>query len=197
MTTFKFSDIYEKSTRYIAKTQNESSPFFVPVGEVRDWLTTGFNWLDEVVFYKIDCRDTDPHGHLKEQKDSRKATVFTDRKLNLCEQRFVQVKELMHLFDSEVARTNSVDKFKMLLEEIEHDPVNPSAMYTSEHYTKWMALLILCPRKFRDPAKKRYDDDNASYYDIALEFRITEGLIPDLFSEFYEDAEKSLVYCDI
>ena len=115
--------------------------------------------------------------------------VRYDRTLNMCWRRFVCCKELMHVFDSESERTDSSEKFSVLLDQLETEPLDDdkTPMYISENRTKWMALAILCPIPFRDYFRPRWESGEMSDYDVALELRIPEGYVQTIMKDYFPD----------
>ena len=108
--------------------------------------------------------------------------------LNTCWKRYVCCKELMHAFDSDAERTNTADKFKQLVEEIEAPlpMAEASPMYDTETRTLWMALAVLCPERIRAHFKEKWDSKEMSDYDVALELRIPEVLVKAIMGPNYE-----------
>lgn len=101
--------------------------------------------------------DTDiSYGHIKQyhvphgvyDADPTQVTeIRYHESLNVCWKRFVCCKELMHVFDNAQEKTNSPERFRDLLSELETplEAENSSEMYRAESRAMWMALAILCP----------------------------------------------------
>lgn len=77
------------------------------------------------------------------------ALIRYSDQLNRCWRRLVCSKELMHVFDRSVGRTNTRERFMMLLGELETGTLyeDASEMVKSERDALWMALLTLCPER--------------------------------------------------
>jgi hypothetical protein len=81
------------------------------------------------------------------------------------------------------------------LESLASNPVvNSSDMLLSELDTRWMAALILCPRKF---LRNKYVADHKSKklqdFDIAEIFDIPEWVVPLVMDDYYDAAFKKLL----
>jgi len=152
---------------------------------------------DELWYVPVDLDPEISLGHIKQYRvptcvydhDPRWVTeIRYFEELDLDWQRFVCSKELMHVFDSALERTDTAARFEELLNEIETplptDAASP--MYKSESTTKWMAVLVLCPKPVRDYFKARWESGELSDYEVALELQIPEPLIPPIMSERYD-----------
>lgn len=104
--------------------------------------------------------------------------------------RFALTKELMHVFDSEEEKTDTREKFIKLAREIQNQPLpkDASAMFNAELGTKWMAVVILCPKPFRDMFLRDYLAGNLQGFEIAERLRLPEWLIPHVMDDYYEVA---------
>jgi hypothetical protein len=109
--------------------------------------------------------------------------------------RYIITKELMHVFDSNEQRTDSREKFLGLIREIQNKPMSQHAseMYRSEMYTKWMALLILCPMTRRTEIVGLISKGEISVIEISSMLAIPESAVNSLLDEYYEVAHKFLV----
>ena len=111
-----------------------------------------------------------------------KAVIAIARGMNRCWDRFVQVKELMHLFDSEDEMTGTPEAFKHLLTEfsVRLPDFDTSKQMNSEVRALVMALACLCPETQRlqfVEARKRGEIDN---YQVAVQLRIPEFYVQTL-----------------
>jgi len=111
------------------------------------------------------------------------------------EMRYALTKELMHIFDSPAAMVDTAEKFRQFLREIQNKPLpaDSSAMLLSELDTRWMAALILCPKKFRDQYVADYKSKKLQNFDIAEIFDIPEWVAPFVMDDYYESAFKKLL----
>ena len=158
---------------------------------------------DTIEFIPVDLDPEISLGHIKQFRQA-KSVYDTDSEwvtsirwhsgLNMCERRFVCCKELMHVFDSAEARTDTPVKFITLLDELSAPPPSEQAspMYISENRTKWMALTILVPRPLRDWAVQQLNAGH-SEYEVALALRIPEVLISTVVGERYDPILDSLL----
>lgn len=148
---------------------------------------------DRVYFTPVEL-DTDISlGHIKQYVE--RPSVYGDpiwvadiryaAALNICWKRYVCCKELMHVFDTEDEQSGTAAKFLKLLEELESPPLaeQASEVYLSENRTKWKALAILCPLPVRDHVlARRLAGELSDEYDIALELRLPEAVVPTILS---------------
>ena len=65
-------------------------------------------------------------------------------------------------------------------------PIDPSEKYLSENTAKWMALLILCPKDYRDEVKALAEAEGLTPHGVALKLKIPETIVSSLFSEYYD-----------
>jgi hypothetical protein len=119
--------------------------------------------------------------------------IVTARDLNRCWERFVFVKELMHLFDDPDEAADTGDKFEQLLADF--GPGNPvtSLQMASELKCFWRALASLCPEKLRAEFAAQRAAGRTDNYAIALQLRIPEQYVPRLFHPDYLGIVKELI----
>lgn len=106
------------------------------------------------------------------------------------ERRFALTKELMHVFDGPEARTDSREKFEQLLREIQNKPLpgDASQMLKTELDTRWMAAIILCPKKFRDEMLADYRAKKLEDFDVAERFDVPEWVVSFVMDDYYDKA---------
>lgn len=107
---------------------------------------------------------------------------------NTCWERFVEVKEYMHVFDSVDEATDTGEEFDALLKEFSSaENMKRSDQMTGELKAFWRALAALCPEAHRkailDERKQRGPE--LSDYAVALRLRIPELYVPNLFEPWY------------
>lgn len=111
------------------------------------------------------------------------------------ERRYALTKELTHVFDLPNERADTKDKFKTLLREIQNQPIpaDASKMYQADVNTRWKAAILLCPKKFRDEYKSKYDSGDMEAYEIAEIFMVPEWIIPFVMDDYYETIYQTFV----
>lgn len=107
--------------------------------------------------------------------------ILLARDLNYCWERFVYVKELMHVFDEENEKTNTPELFEALIDEFGAAGVTPSAQMLSEFASFWRALGVLCPENQREQFERERRELKIDDYEIALRLRIPQQYVPRLF----------------
>lgn len=153
---------------------------------------------DEIFYTAVELDDKISLGHIKQtripkgvyDRDPNWVTqIRYSNKLNVCWQRIVCCKELMHIFDSPEECVNNEEKFAKLLAELESPPLSADAspMFLSEQKTKWMALAVLCPLPFRDYFLPLWENGDLSTYDVALALRIPEVAVPSIMGEYFPE----------
>lgn len=129
--------------------------------------------------YFIDASNAD-HPFIKQA--GGRSVILLARDMNKCWERLVQVKELMHLFDTEGSKTSSKESFEELVNDI-MAPV-PSAVRNpqliSEQRAVWMALACLCPEALRQQFAADVERKHVDHYGIAMKLRIPEKYVPYL-----------------
>lgn len=169
---------------------------------VKKRVLSDIDWIGGINVYPVDFKPEDPFGHFEifceredryEDPETWVALITYRNNLNDCNSRLVWFKEIMHVFDGPDAETDSAEKYMTLMSEIENRPISPSGAYLSEINATWMALLALCPKEFRDEAVGRLERDEVTEYEVALEFKIPEGVISGLRSSQYDNAYEMLI----
>ena len=173
----------------------------IPVRALAEEIKMRHAEIGEVFFWPVALDPQISLGHLKLERDrdspySEPFTVANIRfhsGLNRCWRRFVCCKELMHLFDSDDAKTDSRRKLEVLFSELEDARLttDSSPMFKSERNANWMALAVLCPQASRDACLK-LSRDGMSNYEIALRLKVPEGCIPPLIGRYYESVLQKL-----
>jgi hypothetical protein len=106
--------------------------------------------------------------------------------VDINEERFVVLKELMHLFDLPPAATDSGDKFQQLLEEF-GPTQNRSAQSQAESTCFYRALAAICPEQHRLEYLKKRENGQIDDYAIGLEIGLPSYLVERLFVADYPE----------
>lgn len=127
-------------------------------------------------------------------RDLGKNLIVLAKGQNECYERFVYIKEVMHLFDSGEELTDTSEKFVSLLSDwsspATFDQVTPQ--FNADNRAIWMALGCLCPeRKRLEYMEKRGIMDN---YQVALELKIPEQYVPLLWLPQFPEHMKALTH---
>lgn len=112
--------------------------------------------------------------------------VVVAREQNRCWERFVIVKELMHLFDTPQQKTSTPKAFTNLLSEFSAPMSVWSDQFHSEVDSFWQALAVLCPQNVRNEFREQRQQDKIGDLDIALKLKIPEAYVPRLFEERFD-----------
>lgn len=140
--------------------------------------------LDTSVCRGFYASATNKNHRIVEQFGS--SVVVVARGLNRCWERFVYVKELMHVFDGIDEATDSGEKFESMLEEL----VMPtfakwSPQMMSEMKCFWRAMGALCPENIRLEMAEKRTKGQIDDYGIALAFRIPQQYVRHMFEVDY------------
>lgn len=100
-------------------------------------------------------------------------------------ERFVFVKEIMHMFDDPMEATDSGDKLEQLLEDFGNATKDKSAPYKSEVECFWMAMGALCPERARLEFIRDREAGQIDDYAISLRLQIPVGYVAHLFKPTY------------
>jgi hypothetical protein len=112
--------------------------------------------------------------------------VVLAKPLNKCWERFVNVKEAMHLMDEDAEKTDSFEKFEELLNDWCTLPdMGIHAPGISDMVAMVMALACLCPEATRLEFKAELDAKHTDHFGIAVRLKIPEYHVPLLFSPHY------------
>jgi hypothetical protein len=112
--------------------------------------------------------------------------VVTARGLEQNEERFIYIKELMHLFDRVDAATDSGDKFEVQLNEFAPTK-DRSPQGVAEIVCFYRALSCICPETHRKDYQSKREDGRIDDYAISLEVGLPLYYVPRLFSGGYTD----------
>ena len=123
--------------------------------------------------------------------------IVLARGQNRCWDRFVFVKELMHLFDSVDEATDTGEEFDRQLAELSgHPSPSWSPQMRSEVECFWKALAALCPETVRGEFQTLLDAGQIDEYGIALKLKIPQQYVQHLFRPEYPDIIRDILNCD-
>lgn len=108
-------------------------------------------------------------------------------------ERFVHVKELMHLFDETAQLTGTPQLFEKLLTDFGQPSVDTSPQWQAEARAFWMALACFCPESIRKEFQEQLGKGHMDNYSIALQLQIPEQIVPALFVPAYPKTIEKLI----
>tara|TARA_R110002110_G_scaffold3104_27_gene16021 strand:+ start:1075 stop:1641 length:567 start_codon:yes stop_codon:yes gene_type:complete len=113
--------------------------------------------------------------------------ILIARDQNRCWQRFVEFKELMHIFDDPSEASDTGEVFDRLLAEFSGAAtLERSPQMTSEIKAFWMALSLCCPEEKRAEFQNQRLAGTTDDYSIALALRVPQQYVPNLFGPNYQ-----------
>lgn len=176
--------------------------FPVEVGAVKKFiLDSGLQ--DEVEFYPLETDDVKLRGVCTRTTYRRSPygdpvrlmRIGYSATANICWQRFVCCKEMMHAFDSDQQYANSDERIATLIRNLT-DPLldgfdaPKNSPEFAEKAAEFRALCVLAPRHAVDQIRPLYVSGERKSLDIARFFRIPQVYIDTIFrptfSSFYE-----------
>lgn len=191
----QFSDLYNFS--------RSVEGALISVRRLADYVQANHPDIGEVNFWPVTLAEEITRGYVVYDYDRSSAYgdeykilgIRYSNQLNRCWRRFVICKELMHAYDTEAQRTNSRDKYEILMRQLESLPRSDdfSEMLESEYDAEWMALLVLCPKPTRDQLKTRWLAKELTDLDVALEIRVPEAVVSSLMSDYYDAVHADLI----
>jgi len=188
----RFSDFYQHFSK------QERPP--VRVQELVDVIKLRHPRVGSVTVFPVDFGKPTGQAHYRMidmDRTSAYEDEFGDVEISYCvsldddplQRRYALAKELMHVFDSREQLVDSREKFVAFLREIQNKPISgPSPAIQSEYDTRWMAVVVLCPKDLRDARLEAYRSGQLEDFDLAEEFRIPEWVVPFVMDDYYEEA---------
>lgn len=108
-------------------------------------------------------------------------------------ERFVCIKEVMHVFDDPLEATDTGGQFEQLLSEfMGAGEMERSLQMTAEIKCFWRALGTYCPEVHRNELAQERDAGRLDDYGNSLQLRLPEPYVPALFGETYDTAIAAL-----
>lgn len=120
-------------------------------------------------------------------------TIVVARDLNHCWQRFVVIKELMHLFDTDLEKLGNAEELEGLVTELVTPQPTRSIAVASEVTAFWRAIGIMCPEGKRQEFQRLRDAQKMSDLTIATEIRMPVLLVPSLFEANYKQIVSAIM----
>lgn len=111
---------------------------------------------------------------------------------NYCWDRFITVKEMMHLFDTDEECSDTGDKFDEIISSFFMTWDSSSPIVNSENKGFLRALGVLCSEKNRLNLAQDVRAGNMTHYDVALKLKIPEQYVPNFLSDKYLNAIEQL-----
>ncbi len=100
---------------------------------------------------------------------------------NYCMERFITIKEMMHLFDDDTEACDSGESFDQLVAQFVGTEADRTPQFTSEIRCFWRALGLLCP----EDKRLEFIKEKRDKYEIALLLRMPEQYVENLFTPSY------------
>lgn len=120
--------------------------------------------------------------------------IITARGLSPLWDRFIFIKELMHIFDDPVEATDSGDAFERLLTELTTQSAEKwSPQMEAEIDCFWMAAAVMCPTERRADCKKRYEQDPSQLDKIVEEIGMPAHSVVHLLSPTFDNMMKKIL----
>jgi hypothetical protein len=124
-----------------------------------------------------------PHAHFVRGPGG--ALIYVAREMNYCWKRFVEVKELMHHFDTSLQLVGTDEEFASLIAEFVGPSPERSEAFKSESVALWMALGVLCPEQYRQEFSRQRMAGEIDDLEIARQLKIPQRYVPHLFNPHF------------
>jgi hypothetical protein len=112
--------------------------------------------------------------------------IVVARDLNYCWERFVTLKELMHLFDDPLESTNSPIELEAVLADF-GNATEQSPQTRSEWRCFWMAMGCMCPEELRVELQRKHASGAMTALQVAEQLKMPEKYVSALFSAKYKE----------
>jgi len=119
--------------------------------------------------------------------------ISVARDQNRCWQRFIVIKEMMHMFADPITAADSGETFEQLLEDFSSQASEISPQMRSEFDCTWMALAAICREDKRIEYMEMRRRNEISDYQIALELKIPQLMLPNLFHAKYRSVIDQII----
>lgn len=139
--------------------------------------------------------DTDRDSPYEEEYTVAEIVFCSGLDADQRERRYALTKELMHAFDTAEEEAGTRERFIQLMRDVQNRPLpkHASPMYQSELDTRWMAALVLCPRKFRAEYVTGSAATPVVVAEFAAKFLIPEWVSSFVLDDYYDIAFETLV----
>jgi hypothetical protein len=155
------------------------------VGTIKVWSVL-YDTPNRQAFYRL--VDTDRESAYGDEFDEAEIRYCRELDEHPRERRYALTKELTHVFDTAAERVDTKEKFKTLLREIQNQPMpdDESLMYRADVNTRWKAAILLCPKKYRDEYKAKFDAGEMAEFEIAEKFMVPSWIISFVMDDYYD-----------
>ena len=127
-------------------------------------------------------------------RENGRNVVVLAKGLNECWDRFINVKEVMHLLDSADEVADSAEKFESLLNEWASPALDsPDTVAVSDAIGIWKALACFCPEANRLEFETLLAKGQIDHYGIALRLKIPKLYVPTLFRPEFKGIVEMLI----
>lgn len=108
-------------------------------------------------------------------------------------QRFIEVKELMHLFDQPLETVSSESEFTQLIDEFSAPSSDGvSEAFKSENLGYWMALAVLCPETHRQDLEREIVN-GLNIDEVGTSLRLPPEVAGNLFRPNFKSIVQALL----
>lgn len=111
---------------------------------------------------------------------------------DLAKFRFALVKELMHVFDDTVSRTDTPEKLKQHLRDIQNVPLDRPPALADEVIAQWRALLVLCPLHLRNQMLEKITQNGVLPLEFVQTLVLPLNVITSALDPYYLVAHQAL-----
>lgn len=145
------------------------------------------------MFLSVECDNLWVRQHGSDVVVLSRAIYHKSDTGNYCWERFIIVKEMMHLFDEPGEYSDSGEKFDEILSALFMTYQGASEVVNSEVKCFWRALACLCPETLRADFSQKVLAGNLTNLDVALKLKIPEQYVGHLLSDRFSDYRDELI----
>ena len=104
--------------------------------------------------------------------------------------RLIAAKELMHVFDTDEQKTDSPEKYKTLLKQIESSPIvdDQSEQYAADRVALWKATIALVPPCIRSEYLEGWRNGEIKAPEISAKLWLPDATISACMGDYYDVA---------
>jgi hypothetical protein len=165
-------------------------------------VIAGLPWLEEVCIWRLSHNPPTRQAKymLFDDRSSAYNGEYLVADISFCasleeepdELLFALSKELMHVFDPRNTWIDTREKFVAFLKDLQNTPLDVgNGALNMEHRAKWMALLVLCPKPFRDQLVADLNK-GALRSELAERHGLPEWFIETALDDYYDEALRIL-----
>ncbi len=173
---------------------SENGSYPVSALKVKKWIIEN-GYEGEIHFCPCDFDPNILKGQLRQEftpanmyaANHSVSNILFSKGMTRCWQRFVCVKEMIHIFDPLKASTNTYEEIERLTSHLANPPptIDTSIEYAADMSAQYKAMLVLAPLKLVNSLKAEYAASGNDNLLMAQKLLIPENYVEFIFSSDY------------